>query len=61
LDYYINKDHEINDIQMNMIRTIPTLMQVMNMVLKQDTTNANNDPTLEVLHGNTIDKNDLQN
>jgi hypothetical protein len=47
--------------QMNMIRTIPGLMQVMNMVLKQDTTNANNDPTLEVLHGNTIDKNDLQN
>jgi hypothetical protein len=47
--------------QMNMIRVIPSLMPVMNMVLKQDTTNANNDSTLEVSHGNTIDKNDLQN
>lgn len=57
LHYYINKDQEIND----MIRAIPSLMQVMNMVLKQDTTNANNDPRSKVSHGNAIDKNDLQN
>jgi hypothetical protein len=47
--------------QMNMIRTITSLMQVMNIVLKKNITNANNDPTSKVFHGNVIDKNDLQN
>lgn len=48
LDYYKKKIQAINDHEMNMVRKNTSLKQIMSMVLKCSTTNANNDPTLEV-------------
>jgi propanediol dehydratase small subunit len=36
LDYFKCKNKLINDIQMNMVRTITSLNEIMNMVLKRD-------------------------
>jgi hypothetical protein len=36
LDYFKCKDKASNEIQMNMVRAIPSLIKMMNMVLKQD-------------------------
>jgi len=47
LDYYKKKNRAINDTKMNMVRKNTGLKQIMSMVLKCNTTNANNDPTLE--------------
>lgn len=61
LDYYKKKNRAINDTKMNMVRKNTGLKQIMSMVLKCNTTNANNDPTLEGPQGSKIDKEDLQN
>jgi hypothetical protein len=36
LDYFKCKDKALNEIEMNMVRAIPSLIKIMNMVLKQD-------------------------
>jgi hypothetical protein len=36
LDYFKCKNKALNKIQMNMVRAIPSLIKIMNMVLKQD-------------------------
>jgi hypothetical protein len=36
LDYFKCKDKASNEIRMNMVRAIPSLIKIMNMVLKQD-------------------------
>ncbi len=61
LDYYKKKNRAINDTKMNMVRKNTGLKQIMSMVLKCNTTNANNDLTLEGPQGSKIDKEDLQN
>jgi hypothetical protein len=48
LDYYKKKNRTINDTEMNIVRKNMGLKQTMSMVLKCNTTNANNDQTLEV-------------
>jgi hypothetical protein len=55
LNYYRNKDQIINDIQICMVKAITSIIKIMSLVCKQNTTNANN-PLIENFQGTAFNE-----
>jgi hypothetical protein len=55
LNYYRNKDQIINDIQICMVKAITSVIKIVSLVCKQNTTNANN-PLIEIFQGTAFNQ-----